>query len=184
MRTVSSGRAGGDCDHDASRSSSPGDVILHSQTGSTGGTETLFAKNRRLRAFHRRAMALRRHDEAAVRRGGGGRLRKGRVARFSLKPGKSQHGPGRISHGPPRRRDDRHAQGHTAIAPAKQSTSAGAQWFSADRHGADLSLDSLTKYIGVIRPDRGAAPRSRSLIKDVKAFEGAMAPNWTPFSAG
>ncbi len=67
-----------------------------------------------------------------------------------------------------------HAQGHTPIV-ACDNTLLGPVFQRPIEHGADLSLYSLTKYIGG-HSDliAGAALGSKALMKDVKALRGAI----------
>jgi methionine-gamma-lyase len=74
------------------------------------------------------------------------------------------------------------AQGHTPIV-ACDNTLLGRCFSGPIEHGADLSLYSLTKYIGG-HSDliAGAALGSKALMKDVKALRGAIGTQLDPHS--
>src|SRR5665213_1751097 len=141
----------------------PGDVILHSQP-LYGGTETLFAKT--LAGLSISAVGFADGiDEAAVRIAAETAMGKGRVAmvcRIADTIGQ--------------------AQGHRPII-ACDNTLLGPVFQRPIEHGADLSLYSLTKYIGG-HSDliAGAALGSKALMKDVKALRGAIGTQLDPHS--
>src|SRR6201984_1709711 len=74
------------------------------------------------------------------------------------------------------------AQGHTPIV-ACDNTLLGPMFQRPIEHGADISLYSLTKYIGG-HSDliAGATLGSRALMKDVKALRGAIGTQLDPHS--
>ena len=74
------------------------------------------------------------------------------------------------------------AQGHSPIV-ACDNTLLGPVFQRPIEHGADLSLYSLTKYIGG-HSDliAGAALGSKALMKDVKALRGAIGTQLDPHS--
>jgi methionine-gamma-lyase len=74
------------------------------------------------------------------------------------------------------------AQGHTPIV-ACDNTLLGPVFQRPIEHGADLSLYSLTKYVGG-HSDliAGAALGSKALMKDVKALRGAIGTQLDPHS--
>jgi methionine-gamma-lyase len=74
------------------------------------------------------------------------------------------------------------AQGHTPLV-ACDITLLGPVFQRPIEHGADLSLYSLTKYIGG-HSDliAGAALGSKALMKDVKALRGAISTQLDPHS--
>jgi methionine-gamma-lyase len=76
------------------------------------------------------------------------------------------------------------AQGHAPIV-ACDNTLLGPVFQRPIEHGADLSLYSLTKYIGG-HSDliAGAALGSKALMKDVKLCGEPSAPNWIRIPAG
>jgi cystathionine beta-lyase/cystathionine gamma-synthase len=76
------------------------------------------------------------------------------------------------------------AQGHTPLV-ACDNTLLGPVFQRSIEQGADLSLYSLTKYVGG-HSDliAGAALGSTALMKDVKLLRGPSAPNWTHIPVG
>jgi methionine-gamma-lyase len=150
----------------------PGDVILHSQP-LYGGTETLFAKT--LANLSIGAVGFTDGvDEATVRLAAEDAMRRGRVAMIFIEtPANPTNGLVDIAM--VRRVADAigHAQGHTPLV-ACDNTLLGPVFQRPIEHGADLSLYSLTKYIGG-HSDliAGAALGSKALMKDVKALRGA-----------
>jgi len=76
------------------------------------------------------------------------------------------------------------AQGHTPIV-ACDNTLLGPVFQRPIEHGADLSLYSLTKYVGGHSElIAGAALGSKALMKASKRCEAPSVPNWTPIPAG
>jgi methionine-gamma-lyase len=159
----------------------PGDVILHSQP-LYGGTETLFAKT--LAGLSIGAVGFADGvDEAAVSLAAADAMRKGRVAMIFIEtPANPTNGLVDIAL--VRRVADMigKAQGHTPIV-ACDNTLLGPVFQRPIEHGADLSLYSLTKYIGG-HSDliAGAALGSKALMKDVKALRGAIGTQLDPHS--
>ena len=159
----------------------PGDVILHSQP-LYGGTETLFAKT--LAGLSIGAVGFADGiDEAAVSLAAEDAMRKGRVAMIFIEtPANPTNGLVDIAM--VRRVADMigKAQGHTPIV-ACDNTLLGPVFQRPIEHGADLSLYSLTKYIGG-HSDliAGAALGSKALMKDVKALRGAIGTQLDPHS--
>lgn len=157
----------------------PGDVILHSQP-LYGGTETLFTKT--LANFNIGAVgfadAL---DEAIVTTAAEEAMRKGRVAMIFIEtPANPTNGLVDIAL--TRRIADMigKRQGHTPVI-ACDNTLLGPVFQRPIEHGADLSLYSLTKYVGG-HSDliAGAALGSKALMKDVKALRGAIGTQLEP----
>jgi methionine-gamma-lyase len=159
----------------------PGDVILHSQP-LYGGTETLLAKT--LASLSIGAVGFADGiDEAAVRLAAEDALLKGRVAMIFIEtPANPTNGLVDIAM--VRRVAEMlgQAQGHTPIV-ACDNTLLGPVFQRPIEHGADLSLYSLTKYIGG-HSDliAGAALGSRALMKDIKALRGAIGTQLDPHS--
>ena len=159
----------------------PGDVILHSQP-LYGGTETLFAKT--LAGLSIGAVGFSDGiDEAAVRLAGQEAMSKGRVAMIFIEtPANPTNGL--VDVAMVRRVADTigRAQGHTPIV-ACDNTLLGPVFQRPIEHGADLSLYSLTKYIGG-HSDliAGAALGSKALMKGVKALRGAIGTQLDPHS--
>ena len=143
----------------------PGDVILHSQP-LYGGTETLLAKT--LAGFSIGAVGFADGiDEAAVELAAEDAMRQGRVAMIFIEtPANPTNGLVDIAM--VRRIADEigEAQGHTPIV-ACDNTLLGPVFQRPIEHGADLSLYSLTKYVGG-HSDliAGAALGSKALMKD------------------
>ena len=159
----------------------PGDVILHSQP-LYGGTETLFAKT--LAGLSIGAVGFADGvDEAAVRLAAEDAMGKGRVAMIFIEtPANPTNGLVDIAM--IRRVADTigQAQGHTPLV-ACDNTLLGPVFQRPIEHGADISLYSLTKYIGG-HSDliAGAALGSKALMKDVKALRGAIGTQLDPHS--
>jgi len=159
----------------------PGDVILHSQP-LYGGTETLFAKT--LAGLSIGAVGFSDGiDEAAVSLAGQEAMSKGRVAMIFIEtPANPTNGL--VDVAMVRRVADTigRAQGHTPIV-ACDNTLLGPVFQRPIEHGADLSLYSLTKYIGG-HSDliAGAALGSKALMKGVKALRGAIGTQLDPHS--
>ncbi len=159
----------------------PGDVILHSQP-LYGGTETLFAKT--LAGLSIGAVGFADGiDEAAVRLAAEDAMRKGRVAMIFIEtPANPTNGLVDIAMVSRVAEMIRQAQGHTPII-ACDNTLLGPVFQRPIEHGADLSLYSLTKYVGG-HSDliAGAALGSKALMKDVKALRGAIGTQLDPHS--
>jgi methionine-gamma-lyase len=151
----------------------PGDVVLHSQP-LYGGTETLFAKT--LAGLSIGAVGFADGvDEASVSAAAEDAMRKGRVAMIFIEtPANPTNGLVDIAM--VRRIADMigQAQGHTPLV-ACDNTLLGPVFQRPIEHGADISLYSLTKYVGG-HSDliAGAALGSKTVIKDVKALRGAI----------
>src|SRR5882757_10125982 len=159
----------------------PGDVILHSQP-LYGGTETLLART--LKGFSIGAVGFADGlDEPAVRHAAEEAMRNGRVAMILIEtPANPTNGLVDIAM--IRRIADiiGKAQGHTPII-ACDNTLLGPVFQRPIEHGADLSLYSLTKYVGG-HSDliAGAALGSKALMKDIKALRGAIGTQLDPHS--
>ena len=159
----------------------PGDVILHSQP-LYGGTETLFART--LAGFSIQAVGFADGiDEGVVRAAAEEAMRKGRVAMIFIEtPANPTNGL--VDVALVRRIADMigKTQGHTPII-ACDNTLLGPVFQRPIEHGADLSLYSLTKYVGG-HSDliAGAALGSKRLMKDVKALRGAIGTQLDPHS--
>ena len=159
----------------------PGDVILHSQP-LYGGTETLFAKT--LAGLSIGAVGFADGvDEASVSASAQDAMRKGRVAMIFIEtPANPTNGLVDIAM--IRRVADTigRAQGHTPLV-ACDNTLLGPVFQRPIEHGADISLYSLTKYIGG-HSDliAGAALGSKAVMKDVKALRGAIGTQLDPHS--
>ncbi|MBP1297952.1 methionine-gamma-lyase [Bradyrhizobium elkanii] len=159
----------------------PGDVILHSQP-LYGGTETLFTRT--LAGFSIHAVGFADGlDESVIRAAADEAMKKGRVAMIFIEtPANPTNGLVDIAL--TRRIADAigKAQGHTPII-ACDNTLLGPVFQRPIEHGADLSLYSLTKYVGG-HSDliAGAALGSKKLMKDVKALRGAIGTQLDPHS--
>jgi len=159
----------------------PGDAILHSQP-LYGGTETLLAKT----FLNLGVAAVGFADgvsEASVKAAAEQAMAKGRVSIILIEtpanPTNSLVDVAMI-----RRVADLigQKQGHTPIV-ACDNTLLGPVFQRPIEHGADISLYSLTKYVGG-HSDliAGAALGSRALIKQVKALRGAIGTQLDPHS--
>jgi methionine-gamma-lyase len=159
----------------------PGDVILHSQP-LYGGTETLLAKT--LAGFSIGAVGFADGiDEDAVELAADDAMKKGRVAMILIEtPANPTNGLVDIAM--VRRIADKigEAQDHAPIV-ACDNTLLGPVFQRPIEHGADLSLYSLTKYVGG-HSDliAGAALGSKALMKDIKALRGAIGTQLDPHS--
>jgi methionine-gamma-lyase len=159
----------------------PGDVILHSQP-LYGGTETLLAKT--LAGFSIGAVGFADGiDEAAVELAGDEAMQKGRVAMILIEtPANPTNGLVDIAM--VRRIADNigEAQDYVPIV-ACDNTLLGPVFQRPIEHGADISLYSLTKYVGG-HSDliAGAALGSKALMKDIKALRGAIGTQLDPHS--
>src|SRR5205807_5684956 len=158
-----------------------GDVILHSQP-LYGGTETLLAKT--LAGLSIGAVGFADGiDETAVRLAAEDAMRKGRVAMIFIEsPAKPTNGLVDIAMVRRIAEMIGQTQGHTPIV-ACDNTLLGPVFQRPIEHGADLSLYSLTKYIGG-HSDliAGAALGSKALMKDIKALRGAIGTQLDPHS--
>lgn len=159
----------------------PGDVVLHSQP-LYGGTETLLART--LAGFAIGAVGFADGiDETTVRRAAEEAMRKGRVAMIFIEtPANPTNGLVDISLVRRVAEMIGHAQGYRPIV-ACDNTLLGPVFQRPIEHGADLSLYSLTKYVGG-HSDliAGAALGSKVLMKDVKALRGAIGTQLDPHS--
>ncbi|MGV7218457.1 cystathionine gamma-synthase family protein [Bradyrhizobium sp. UFLA05-112] len=159
----------------------PGDVILHSQP-LYGGTETLLTNT--LARLSISAVGFADGiDEAAVSQASEEAMRKGRVAMIIIEtPANPTNGLVDIAM--IRRVADAigKAQGHTPII-ACDNTLLGPVFQRPIEHGADISLYSLTKYVGG-HSDliAGAALGAKAVIKGVKALRGAIGTQLDPHS--
>ncbi|MDE2602720.1 MAG: cystathionine gamma-synthase family protein [Bradyrhizobium sp.] len=159
----------------------PDDVILHSQP-LYGGTETLLAKT--LAGFSIGAVGFADGiNESAVELAADDAMQKGRVAMILIEtPANPTNGLVDIAM--IRRIADNigEAQGYAPIV-ACDNTLLGPVFQRPIEQGADLSLYSLTKYVGG-HSDliAGAALGSRALMKDVKALRGAIGTQLDPHS--
>jgi methionine-gamma-lyase len=159
----------------------PGDAILHSQP-LYGGTETLLAKT--FLNFGVSAVGFADGvSEVSVRAAAEEAMAKGNVSVILVEtpanPTNSLVDIAMI-----RRIADAigQKQGHTPIV-ACDNTLLGPVFQRPIEHGADISLYSLTKYVGG-HSDliAGAALGSRALIKQVKALRGAIGTQLDPHS--
>jgi len=159
----------------------PGDVILHSQP-LYGGTETLFAKT--LAGLSIGSVGFADGiDETGVRLAAEDAMRSGRVAMIFIEtPANPTNGLVDIAMVRRVAEMIGQAQGHTPIV-ACDNTLLGPVFQRPIEHGADLSLYSLTKYVGG-HSDliAGAALGSKALMKDVKALRGAIGTQLDPHS--
>jgi methionine-gamma-lyase len=159
----------------------PGDVILHSQP-LYGGTETLLAKT--LAGLSIAAVGFADGlDEAAVRRAAEEAMRKGRVVMIFIEtPANPTNGLVDIAMVRRVAEMIGRAKGHTPIV-ACDNTLLGPVFQRPIEHGADLSLYSLTKYVGG-HSDliAGAVLGSKGLMKDVKSLRGAIGTQLDPHS--
>ena len=159
----------------------PGDVILHSQP-LYGGTETLFAKT--LAGLSIGAVGFADGlDESAVQQAADEAVGNGRVAMIFIEtPANPTNGLVDIAM--IRRIADNigEAQDYTPIV-ACDNTLLGPVFQRPIEHGADLSLYSLTKYVGG-HSDliAGAALGSKVLMKDIKALRSAIGTQLDPHS--
>jgi methionine-gamma-lyase len=159
----------------------PGDVILHSQP-LYGGTETLLAKT--LAGFSIGAVGFADGiDQAAVELAARTAMQKGRVTMILIEtPANPTNGL--VDVAMVRRIADNigKVQGHVPIV-ACDNTLLGPVFQRPIEHGADLSLYSLTKYVGG-HSDliAGAALGSTALMKDIKALRGAIGTQLDPHS--
>lgn len=159
----------------------PGDVILHSQP-LYGGTETLLANT--LSRFSISAVGFADGlDETAVTQAAEEATSKGRIAMILIEtPANPTNGLVDIAM--IRRIADAigRTQGRAPII-ACDNTLLGPVFQRPIEHGADLSLYSLTKYVGG-HSDliAGAVLGSKAVIKDIKALRGAIGTQLDPHS--
>lgn len=159
----------------------PGDIILHSHP-LYGGTETLLAKT--LAGLSIGAVGFADGiDEAAVALAAQGAMRKGRVAMIFIEtPANPTNGLVDIAMVRRIAEMISQTQGHRPIV-ACDNTLLGPVFQRPIEHGADLSLYSLTKYVGG-HSDliAGAALGSKAFMKDIKALRGAIGTQLDPHS--
>jgi methionine-gamma-lyase len=159
----------------------PGDVILHSQP-LYGGTETLLTNT--LARLSIGAVGFSDGlDETAVRQAAEDAMRKGRVAMILIEtPANPTNGLVDVAMVRRIANFIGQVQGHTPIV-ACDNTLLGPVFQRPIEHGADVSLYSLTKYVGG-HSDliAGAALGSRTIIKDIKALRGAIGTQLDPHS--
>ncbi|MFB9269355.1 cystathionine gamma-synthase family protein [Bradyrhizobium erythrophlei] len=159
----------------------PGDVILHSQP-LYGGTETLLAKT--LAGISIGAVGFADGiDEVAVRQAADDAMRKGRVSMIFIEtPANPTNSLVDIAMVRRIAEMIGKAQGHRPIV-ACDNTLLGPVFQRPIEHGADLSLYSLTKYVGG-HSDLigGAALGSKALMKNIKALRGAIGTQLDPHS--
>jgi len=159
----------------------PSDVILHSQP-LYGGTETLFTKT--LADLSIGAVGFPDGiDETAVRLAAEGAMRMGRIAMIFIEtPANPTNGLVDIAMVRRVAEMIGAAQGRTPII-ACDNTLLGPVFQRPIEHGADLSLYSLTKYVGG-HSDliAGAALGSKAHMKDVKTLRGAIGTQLDPHS--
>ena len=159
----------------------PGDVILHSQP-LYGGTETLFAKT--LANLSIGAVGFSDGiDETAVKVAAEEAMTNCRVAMIFIEtPANPTNGLVDIAMVRRVAEMIGQTQGHKPIV-ACDNTLLGPVFQRPIEHGADLSLYSLTKYIGG-HSDliAGAALGSRTLMRDIKALRGAIGTQLDPHS--
>ncbi|WP_376708252.1 cystathionine gamma-synthase family protein [Bradyrhizobium cenepequi] len=159
----------------------PGDVILHSQP-LYGGTETLFANT--LAKLSIGAVGFADGvDEAAIRHAAEEAMRSGRVAMIFIEtPANPTNGLVDIAMIRGIAELIGQVQGYTPVI-ACDNTLLGPLFQRPIEHGADLSLYSLTKYVGG-HSDliAGAALGSKAIMKDVKALRGAIGTQLDPHS--
>src|ERR1700757_796377 len=159
----------------------PGDVILHSQP-LYGGTETLLANT--LAGLSIGAIGFANGiDETEVRLAAEDSMGKGRVAMIFIEtPANPTNGL--VDIGMVRRVAEMIGlvQGHTPIV-ACDNTLLGPVFQRPIEHGADISLYSLTQYVGGHSAlIGGAALGSKALVKDIRTLRGAIGPQLDPHS--
>ncbi|WP_369722609.1 cystathionine gamma-synthase family protein [Bradyrhizobium sp. LLZ17] len=157
----------------------PGDVILHSQP-LYGGTETLLTNT--LSRLSIGAVGFADGvDEAAVRQAAEEAMRKGRVAMVLIEtPANPTNGLVDIAMIRCIADTIGKAQGHTPII-ACDNTLLGPVFQRPIEQGADVSLYSLTKYVGG-HSDliAGAALGAKAIMKGIKALRGAIGTQLDP----
>lgn len=159
----------------------PGDVVLHSQP-LYGGTETLLAKT--LSGFGIDAVAFADGvDEAVVRKAADEASRKGRVSVILIEtPSNPTNTLVDIALMARLADELREKQGHRPVVVC-DNTLLGPVFQRPIEHGADISVYSLTKYVGG-HSDliAGAAMGSKAVTKPVKALRGAIGTQLDPHS--
>lgn len=159
----------------------PGDAILHSQP-LYGGTETLLTKT--LAPFGMAPVGIEDGtDEAIVRTAAEEAMRRGRISVILVEtPANPTNGLVDIAL--IRRVADEvgRRQGHMPII-ACDNTMLGPVFQRPIEHGADISLYSLTKYVGG-HSDliAGAALGAKAVMKPVRALRGAIGTQLDPHS--
>lgn len=159
----------------------PGDVILHSQP-LYGGTETLLTNTLSRLSIGAVGFADG-TDEAVVRQAAEEAARKGRVAMILIEtPANPTNGLVDIAMIRRIAETIEKTQGHTPII-ACDNTLLGPVFQRPIEQGADLSLYSLTKYVGG-HSDliAGAALGSKAIMKSIKALRGAIGTQLDPHS--
>lgn len=159
----------------------PGDVILHSQP-LYGGTETLLTNTLSRLSIGAVGFADG-TDEAVVRQAAEEAARKGRVAMILIEtPANPTNGLVDIAMIRRIAETIGKTQGHTPII-ACDNTLLGPVFQRPIEQGADLSLYSLTKYVGG-HSDliAGAALGSKAIMKSIKALRGAIGTQLDPHS--
>jgi methionine-gamma-lyase len=159
----------------------PGDVILHSQP-LYGGTETLLTNTLSRLAIGAVGFADG-IDEAAVSQAAEEAMRKGRVAMLLIEtPANPTNGLVDIAMMRRVAEAIGKTQGHIPII-ACDNTLLGPVFQRPIEHGADISLYSLTKYVGG-HSDliAGAALGTKAIMKGIKALRGAIGTQLDPHS--
>lgn len=160
----------------------PGDVILHSQP-LYGGTETLLAKTFRNFGVDAVAFADGVH-QASIQNAADDALAKGRISVILIEtPANPTNSIVDIA--AIRRVADKiavHQDGHRPVIVC-DNTLLGPVFQKPLEHGADISLYSLTKYVGG-HSDliAGAVLGAKAVVKQVKALRGAIGTQLDPHS--
>jgi len=159
----------------------PGDVILHSQP-LYGGTETLLTNT--LARLSIGAVGFADGvDEAVVSQAAEEAMRKGRVSMILIEtPANPTNGLVDIAMMRRVAETIGKTQGHVPII-ACDNTLLGPVFQRPIEHGADISLYSLTKYVGG-HSDliAGAALGAKAVVKGIKALRGAIGTQLDPHS--
>ncbi|MGY4596786.1 methionine-gamma-lyase [Bradyrhizobium sp. GM22.5] len=159
----------------------PGDVILHSQP-LYGGTETLLTNT--LARLSIGAVGFADGvDEAVVSQAAEEAMRKGRVSMILIEtPANPTNGLVDIAMMRRVAESIGKTQGHVPII-ACDNTLLGPVFQRPIEHGADISLYSLTKYVGG-HSDliAGAALGAKAVVKGIKALRGAIGTQLDPHS--
>ena len=159
----------------------PGDVILHSQP-LYGGTETLLTNT--LARLSIGAVGFADGvDEAVVSQAAEEATRKGRISMILIEtPANPTNGLVDIAMMRRVAETIGKAQGHVPII-ACDNTLLGPVFQRPIEHGADISLYSLTKYVGG-HSDliAGAALGAKAVVKGIKALRGAIGTQLDPHS--
>ena len=159
----------------------PGDVVLHSQP-LYGGTETLLSKTLGNMGIAAQGFADG-VDEVSVRAAAEEAMRKGRVSMILIEtPANPTNGLVDVAMIRRVAEAIDAKQGHLPII-ACDNTLLGPVFQRPIEHGADISLYSLTKYVGG-HSDliAGAALGSKALMKQVKALRSAIGTQLDPHS--